>query len=160
MRKYLLFLFLMLGVAACDPAKVFEENQEIEGKNWRITDALHFKVLVNDTLHLHNIYVNVRHYSDYPYSNLYLFIHVTSPAGDELTDTVDFRLADDRGRWLGRGLGDMYFVRLPYRLNIRFPYRGVYRFDIEQGMRTDLPGVRDVGLRVERVRTTVDGKKE
>ncbi len=160
MKRIFWLAVLLGGLAACDPGKVFEENVPIEGKNWRIDEAVHFKVLVTDTVSTHNIYVNVRTFSDYPYSNLYLFIHVTSPAGDELTDTVDFRLADDRGRWLGRGIGDLYFLQLPYKKNIRFPVKGVYRFDIEQGMRTDLPGVRDVGLRVERVKEPADGKKE
>ncbi len=114
---------------------------------------------MTDTITLQSVFVNIRNYSDYPYSNLYLFIHVVSPAGDEVTDTVNFVLADERGRWLGRGIGDLYFIRLPYKRNIYFPYKGIYRFDITQGMRTDLEGIRDVGIRVERVKTENRGEK-
>ncbi len=76
-----------------------------------------------------------------------------------MTDTLNFRLADDRGRWLGRGIGDLYFIRLPYKQDILFPYKGIYRFEIVQGMRTDLEGIRDVGLRVERIKAGDRGKK-
>ncbi len=158
-RNVLFLLLLALVAVACDPDKVFEENREIEGHTWKIGETLHFKVPVEDTLTPQSVFINVRNYSDYPYSNLYLFIHVTSPAGDEVTDTVNFLLADKRGRWLGRGIGDLYFTRLPYKQDILFPYKGIYRFDIAQGMRTDLEGIRDVGVRVERIKTRKRGKE-
>jgi gliding motility-associated lipoprotein GldH len=159
MRTLFLFMVLVLVAVSCDPDKVFEENREIEGHTWKIGEVLHFKVPVEDTLSPQSVFINIRNYSDYPYSNLYLFIHVTSPAGDEVTDTLNFRLADDRGRWLGRGIGDLYFIRLPYKQDILFPYKGIYRFEIAQGMRTDLKGIRDVGLRVERIKAGDRGKK-
>jgi gliding motility-associated lipoprotein GldH len=159
MRKLFFLLAMMWLAVSCDPAKVFEENREIEGHNWKMGDVLHFKVPVDDTLTPQSVFINIRNYSDYPYSNLYLFIHVTSPAGDEVTDTVNFVLADERGRWLGRGIGDLYFIRLPYKQYILFPYKGIYRFDIVQGMRTDLEGIRDVGLRVERIKNSDRGKE-
>ena len=163
-RGGMLFILAVIVPAAvllqgCDPGRVYEKNREIPGHTWKMKEPLRFRVQVDDTVSSHNIYINIRNYSDYPYSNIYLFVHVTSPAGDALTDTVNFLLADKRGKWLGKGLGDLYFLRLPYRRNIRFPYRGVYIFDIEQGMRTDLKGVRDVGIRVEREKTNTGGKK-
>ncbi len=158
-RNVFFLVTLALLAAACDPDKVFEENREIAEHTWKMGDALHFKVPVEDTLSPQSVFINVRNYSDYPYSNLYLFIHVTSPAGDEVTDTVNFVLADKRGRWLGRGIGDLYFIRLPYKQNIRFPYKGIYLFDIMQGMRTDLTGIRDIGVRVERIKTGKGGKE-
>ncbi len=158
------FLLLLSGmvlffITACDAGMVYEKNKEIPGHVWKMREPLRFRVQVNDTISSHSIYINVRNYSDYPYSNLYLFIHVTSPVGDELTDTVNLTLADKRGKWLGKGLGDLYFIRAPYKRNIRFPYKGVYVFDIEQGMRRDLSGIRDVGLRVERMKSDQGGKK-
>ena len=152
-------MLTVLLAVSCDPDKVFEENREIEGHDWKIGESMHFKVPVQDTISTRSVYINIRNYSDYPYSNLYLFIHVISPAGDELTDTVDFLLADDRGKWLGRGIGDLYFLRLPYKQNIRFPYKGIYQFDIAQGMRTNLEGIRDVGLRVERIKNEQGGEE-
>ncbi len=150
---------LALLLNGCDPGRVFDENREIPDHTWKMKEPVRFKVLVKDTVSSHTVYVNIRNYSDYPYSNIYLFIHVVSPTGAELTDTVNFLLADKRGKWLGRGIGDLYFLRLPYKQHIRFPYRGVYLFDIEQGMRTALKGIRDVGLRVEREKTNKSGKK-
>ncbi|HHJ11410.1 MAG TPA: gliding motility lipoprotein GldH [Bacteroidetes bacterium] len=163
MRQLLFLLSIVLSLSifinGCDPDRVFEENKEIPEYNWKMNDPVQFKVLVKDTVSSHAVYVNIRNFSDYPYSNIYLFIHVISPTGAELTDTVNFLLADKRGKWLGRGLGDLYFLQLPYKQHIRFPYSGVYTFVIKQGMRTDLKGIRDVGLRVEREKTYTGGKK-
>ena len=155
----MLAIFLLLVMTGCDPNRVYEENKEIQGYDWKMQEPVRFKVQVEDTISSHSIYVNIRNYSDYPYSNIYLFIHVTSPAGDKLTDTVNYVLADKRGKWLGRGLGDLYYIRLPYKQNIRFPYKGIYVFNIEQGMRTNLRGIRDIGLRVEREKMKAGGKK-
>lgn len=152
-------IIYMLFLTACDPNRAFEENKEVPGHIWKMEDVIQFKVPVQDTISSHSIFINLRNYSEYPYSNIYLFVHVTSPAGDALTDTVNFILADQKGKWLGRGLGDMYFSRLLYKQNIRFPYPGIYIFDITQGMRTNLKGIRDVGLRVERLKTNAGGKK-
>jgi len=152
-------LSLILLLASCDANRVYEKNKEIPAHTWVKQYTVHFKVPVNDTVSPHSVYINIRNYSDYPFSNIYLFIHVVSPAGDSLTDTLNYVLADKRGKWLGRGIGDMYFIRFPYKQNIRFPYPGIYLFDIEQGMRIDLKGIRDVGLRIERLKTNKGGEK-
>ena len=59
----------------------------------------------------------------------------------------------------GQGYWRLYFLRLPYKQNIRFPYKGIYQFDIAQGMRTNLEGIRDVGLRVERIKNEQGGEE-
>ena len=60
-------------------------------------------------------------------------------------------LADDKGQWLGDGMGDIWDNRALFRERMRFPQSGLYTFEIEQAMRQNpLPQIMDVGLRIER----------
>jgi gliding motility-associated lipoprotein GldH len=87
----------------------------------------------------------------YPFSNLYLFITTTAPSGDFVKDTVDVILADEKGKWKGRGLGDIWDLQQLYKQNVRFAQRGTYHFEYVQAMRMEkLPFILDVGLRVEK----------
>ncbi len=64
---------------------------------------------------------------------------------------VDCILADDTGRWLGSGWGNLYHVKVPYQVGVRFAETGEYTFRIVQGMREiDLMGIHNVGLRIEK----------
>ena len=112
-----------------------------------------FSVPVQDTVSLHNLYINLRNTGKYPRSNLFLFIHTVSPLGSTFRDTFEIKLADDQGRWYGRGFGGIWTHQVLYRKNVKFPYKGVYRFELEQAMRKKvLPGIVDVGIRLERIK--------
>jgi len=66
-------------------------------------------------------------------------------------DTVGIRLADDNGRWLGKGAASVLSLSYPYRQNIKFPIPGIYVFDIEQAMRVDdLKYIADIGVSIEK----------
>lgn len=119
---------------------------------WNRNNLLVFNVEIADTVNPHNIYVNVRNGGQYQYSNLYIFIKTVSPSGQWIRDTVECTLADEKGRWLGSGLGDIYALQTPYKLNVRFPYHGIYSFELEQAMRTEeLKQIFDIGIRVEKI---------
>ena len=154
MTNKLVYFFVLLLIAlstGCDRNRVYEKNLRIPGAEWINTNVPYFNVTINDTSAAHNIYINVRNSGKYRYSNLYLFITTKAPNGNTLKDTMDIILADNRGKWLGKGLGDIYFNQILYKKNIRFPYRGIYTFQIEQAMREDtLHDITDIGLRVEK----------
>jgi len=62
-------------------------------------------------------------------------------------------LANEKGKWLGSGIGDIYEIQIPYKKNVRFPYPGKYSFTFEQAMRIEeLSFVYDVGLRIEKAK--------
>lgn len=135
---------------SCKHNVVFEENQEIGLPGWSISKPLTFEVMVEDTLTLNDFYVNIRNNSDYPYSNLYLFIKTILPNHTMAMDTLECILADDTGKWLGKGLGDVKSKQYPFMKQFRFPHAGKYLFVVEQGMRQDpLPGIVDVGISIE-----------
>ncbi len=148
---FLLSIVFMVIVTACNPGVIYEQNRRIPGTVWDRNNIPVFGVSIEDTLGLHNLLINVRNTGEYPRSNLFLFISVTSPGGSFTRDTLELVLAEPSGKWKGRGFGSIWQNRFYYRRNVRFPERGIYVFEIEQAMRIEkLPGITDIGLRVEK----------
>ena len=150
-NKYIIVLFLAIGLASCDRNGVFEENIDTPNKIWAESNVAKFIAPIADTISYHNIYINIRNTTDYPNCNLYLFIATSAPSGATQLDTIECFLADDQGKWLGKGFGYIRDSQIPYKSSVRFPQMGNYKFEIKQAMRTDsLSGISSVGIRVER----------
>ncbi|MBL0327924.1 MAG: gliding motility lipoprotein GldH [Bacteroidetes bacterium] len=146
-----LFLLSVMLLASCDGGRIFEKNQEMPQSGWAQSNKITFDVEIKDPATPAHFYVNVRNSEGYPYSNLFLFIKTVFPNGKFSNDTLECVLADEKGKWLGTGVGDIYDNQIPFKRNVRFPMAGTYRFEIEQGMRSEtVPLIMDVGLRIEK----------
>lgn len=145
------FLLVIFLFSSCDKNRVFEENQDIPESGWKISDVKKFEVDILDPSTSTNFYINVRNADGYPYSNLFLFIKTIFPNGKYSNDTLECVLADANGKWIGKGIGDIYDNQIPFKKNVRFPLAGKYSFEIQHGMRSDnIPLIMDVGLRIEK----------
>lgn len=152
--KILGLSLLVVLTSSCDSNKIFEEYIEVENANWKKENIASFEFNAKDTTTAHNLYINVRNTGVYSYSNLYLFVTMQGPNGGLLKDTVNCILADNRGKWLGSGVGDLWDLRIPYVGGFKFAQSGNYVVSLEQGMRVEngLEGITDIGLRVEKVK--------
>jgi len=141
---------MLTGLSSCDSSKVYEEFVEIDAYTWDMNSPVRYEFEITDTVALHNVYINVRHANQYPYSNLWLFIDSWAPSGQKAVDTLECVLADDHGKWLGSGLGDIWDTQILWKKNVRFASPGKYHVEYKQAMRTEqLVGIMDMGLRVE-----------
>jgi gliding motility-associated lipoprotein GldH len=153
--KVLSFLLLIsiILLASCNSNVVFTDSQAIPEETWKLMNVPVFKVPINDTINGNNVMFTIRTGSSYPFRNIYLFVTTTSPGGTKITDTLQYNLADEKGKWYGRGFGDIKELDLPYKSNVFFPLKGTYEFKIQHGMRIEnLKGVYDLGLRIEKIR--------
>jgi gliding motility-associated lipoprotein GldH len=151
MRKICLIVSLIIICLSCDKQKVYEQFSTIDHQNWSNSAPLHFNVNINDTASAHNIYIIVRNTGQYEYSNLYLFVTTHSPNGNVLRDTTEIMLANEHGKWLGKGSAAAFTLSYAYKEKIRFPVRGIYQFDIEQAMWIkELRHISHLGLRIEK----------
>ncbi len=147
----ILLLFSSLLFSSCDSARIFEKNQDLPEEGWTKDDIIKFDVDIKDPSTPANFYANVRNADGYPFNNLYLFIKTTFPNGKMSNDTLECVLADEKGKWLGNGLGDIYDNQILFKRNVRFPIAGVYKFEIQHGMRVEpVLLIMDVGLRIEK----------
>lgn len=149
-------------LSACDSNVVFTDSQPMPEITWKLMDILPFRIPITDTLNSNNVFFTIRTGTSYPFRNIYLFVKTTSPDGKSITDTLQYNLADEKGKWFGKGFGDIHELKLPYKSNVYFPMKGSYQFNIQHGMRIEnLKGVYDLGLRIEKISkyNTGSGKK-
>jgi gliding motility-associated lipoprotein GldH len=145
------FISVITILSSCDDARIFEENRKIKEAKWDEKEKIVFVTNIQDTLNGYDFYINLRQASTYPYSNIFFFVDTWFPNGKTARDTVECMLADDKGNWLGKGLGDIKDNKILFKKSVRFPLKGSYAFVFQQAMRVEkLPSVLDVGLRIEK----------
>lgn len=150
-RNKIIFTALLLAAAAlaCDRSIHYSEIYRLDEGNWSIYDPAKFACTIDDTVKTYNIELSMRTSTEYPYRNIYLFILTTFPSGTSVTDTLHAMVTDEKGRWLGKGTGDLRELPIPYKANVYFPESGEYHFRVIHGMRdTILQGVYDLGMKV------------
>jgi gliding motility-associated lipoprotein GldH len=149
--KSILILSLLILLSSCNSNIVYIDSHVMPEKIWALMDIPAFRVPVTDTVNSNNVLFTIRTGSSYPFRNIYLFVTTTSPDGKSITDTLQFYLADEKGKWYGKGFGDIHELNLPYKSNVYFPLKGTYQFKVQHGMRTeDLKGVYDFGVRIDK----------
>lgn len=142
---------LIVLLTSCDSSVVFEENKPIEKAVWKAEAPVLFEFETKDTTTLHNFYINMRNGENYPYSNIFFFVETEFPNGKKSVDTVECFVADNTGKWIGTGSGDIHDNRFLYQHGKQFPIAGRYRIAVKQGMRVaELEGVYDIGFRLSR----------
>lgn len=153
LNKLLLIFYsvILFSMMSCQNNDVFSQYSSVPVNGWNKDSAFNFNVHISDVQLRYNVYVNVRNRGEYPYQNMWLFLEKMSPDSTITKDTINFYLADQRGKWLGSGVGQSFEMPVLYQQNISFPKQGTYRYRIFQGMRdTILVGVNDIGIRVEK----------
>ncbi len=148
---YLILSIIILG--SCGRGSVYDRSIEINEKGWHEDSVVVFDdVIISDTISLNNFYINLRHGTDYRFSNFYLFLNTMLPNGKVTRDTIELVLADNYGKWYGNGFGHIRENRIMVRKGLKFPLKGNYQFTVKQAMREDdsvLEGIRNVGIRIE-----------
>lgn len=150
----LAFLFVLVS---CDKSRVVDQYESLPGQSWQKDSVVSFTFNAPDTIRPYNLFINLRNNSDYRYSNLFLIANMNFPNGRVISDTLEYRMAEPTGEWLGTGFGEIKENKLWYKESIRFTEDGEYRIDLQQAMRKsgepqgieDLEGITEVGFRIE-----------
>lgn len=152
LKHSLFFCIVLIALTSCNENTILDKSIEIENKEWDIKQIIKLETNIENVSDAYNFYVNIRHGATYPYSNMYVFVTTTMPNGKSLRDTLECVFSDDKGHWLGKSAGNIVDHRIPFKKNVRFPEKGLYKFEVEQAMRMEkLPDVLDAGLRIEKV---------
>ena len=131
MRKIIL-LFQMIFFASCfdgDTNYYSFNNQE-----WFSHEIISFNINVDDSTKTYYKNISLRHTIDYKYQNLIIFVHQYLNNINIDTDTINMFLADDYGKWIGKGKKDIKEVTYEYEKQF-FNRTGKYTFEIELAMR-------------------------
>lgn len=154
MIKYIWLLGIATLLYACDPARVYEKNEDLENQQWIKNQKVFFEFVIPDASQAYNIYANLRNAQHYPFHNLYYQYELMDSAGRIVVKQLNNILLFEpkTGKPFGTGLGDVFDHRQMLLENYHFPAEGTYQMNMEQYMRTDsLPLILSVGVRVELV---------
>ena len=145
--KRMMFLLLVVcaaGLTSCRKDIVVSQFVTIPSGEWAIDEVAPFDFTVADADADYRILVYVRHTEVYPYQNMWLFVH---NGGQH--DTIEFYLADDRGRWLGEHHHGFIEMPVLFEDHYQFADSGRYHLEIRHAMRDSvLRGVTDIGLEI------------
>ncbi|WGK65753.1 gliding motility lipoprotein GldH [Croceiramulus getboli] len=158
MRRLFFGLLLIAGMMSCDQHGVYHEYQDLPAQ-WHQDSTVTFQLKMEDSLQPYDAFITLRNTNDYPFSNLFLITKMEFPYGKVITDTLEYRMAASDGQWLGTGFSELKENKLWYKEQVRFRESGVYHLHIRPAMRRmgevqplqALPGITQVGLRIERV---------
>ena len=155
MIRNILFVLLLSGfLAGCLPAPFYQKEVAIPQNAWNYSFKPTFKFDITDTATGYDTYFIIRHTQAYPYANLWIWLYIKSP-GDSIArkERINIVLAEPNGKWMGRGMGEIYEQRLQINLgdSVHFDRKGLYEVAMEQNMRINpLPEVLHVGLCVKK----------
>ena len=136
----LLFPLVLLLITSCTGHNRFHSYLPVNKDGWKRTDTLCFHAVPIDTnRNCMEISLGIRHTHKYPYRDIWLSIG---------KDTLHIDLADEQGRWKGKGIGDMRLIQQEATINLtKMDSCGIIR--IHHIMQHDpLPGISDIGIEV------------
>ncbi|WP_293916536.1 gliding motility lipoprotein GldH [Apibacter sp.] len=150
MKKFLFISFLFLiFFSNCSHKNEYSRMENIND-SWSKKDTINFNFKIKNAPTKKNINFVVRNNKDYLFSNLYLFIKLKQGKKVICTDTLNYKLADKTGKWLGSGMGSIKEIYFQYKKNFLFSKSEDYTISVVQGMRKDtLKGIVDFGVNIE-----------
>lgn len=147
----LLLLLMLVVCTSCGDRLIYSDTIDIDKSGWDLNDTLCFEVELTDTLSMIDIGMTISHTDDYPYSNIWLFLEVSSDNGSNFSDTLNYIIAESNGKWVGEKRGKNFVVNTSYRNFVRMAHSGNYRFEIRQGMREErLKGISKLEFRINK----------
>jgi len=155
-KNSILFVLLLFLVISCDKKRVFDDYKSV-GKNWNKDSIVTFNLPKLNPKKAYNLYVNVRDNDKYPFNNLFLIVSLEQPNRKVQVDTLEYQMTNPDGTLLGEGFSDIKENKLFYKENVNFTQKGLYKIHIKHAVRqtgkiegvATLPGISDVGLRIE-----------
>ncbi len=144
------FLLIFFSLLSCGQKYEYQKSYEIEGERWTYADSLEFSFDIEDTTKIYNLYLELKHTTDYAYQNLYTFIHTTFPSQERLDEQLSLEMANNAGVWEGDCSKEYCTLTIPIQENAYFNQTGTHTIVLEQYMRKDsIPGIKSIAFKLE-----------
>tara|TARA_B110000090_G_scaffold20772_1_gene20580 strand:+ start:413 stop:898 length:486 start_codon:yes stop_codon:yes gene_type:complete len=158
MPKVFALSFILLLIISCESNTPFSKNKSLSGV-WNKEEHIEFDLPQLDSLKTYNLFVNLRNTNDYKYNNIFLIVAMNFPHGKIVTDTLEYKMANPDGTWLGNGISSIKDNKLWYKEQVSFKEEGVYTISIKHAVRnngqlegvTNLEGITDIGFSVAEI---------
>lgn len=126
----ILLFFLIVGFVSCQNENKKEVYHSFNNNTWNTDSIVSFELDNIDTTSSHDLYLMVRHTTNFKFQNLFLFTNF-----ENQQDTLELFLSEKSGRWLGKGFGEIKELKIRIKENVNFKENQDQIFSIEQAMR-------------------------
>ena len=148
----IIFVFLSLLLLVCCNTKTESSYSVFEEDSWHADSIITLNHSVVESTTKHNLYLKIRHTTDFEYQNLFIFVDF-----QEKRDTIEIALSEKNGKWLGSGFGDIKEVEYCFAKEIIFNSKKTSNVTVEQAMRygdqpaiTNLKGIIALGINIKK----------
>ena len=156
MRNILICLIFSC-IVSCDTNPIYIKYNSLNG-GWLKDSVQHFSFPNGDKSILTNSYLMLRVNQKYRYNNIFVIITVTNSNGIILRDTIEYKVADNFGKFIGSKMINIYELSLLHKKGIQLMPKENYFINVEHAMRNAdetvgverLEGVLDVGYKFEK----------
>ena len=126
----ILLFFLCVGFVCCQNENKKEVYHSFNNNTWNTDSIVSFELDNIDTTSSHDLYLMVRHTTNFKFQNLFLFTNF-----ENQQDTLELFLSEKSGRWLGKGFGEIKELKIRIKENVNFKENQDQIFSVEQAMR-------------------------
>ena len=126
----ILLFFLAVGFFSCQNENKKEVYHSFNNNTWNTDSIVSFELDNIDTTSSHDLYLMVRHTTNFKFQNLFLFTNF-----ENQQDTLELFLSEKSGRWLGKGFGEIKELKIRIKENVNFKENQDQIFSVEQAMR-------------------------
>tara|TARA_B100000900_G_scaffold236673_1_gene200967 strand:+ start:809 stop:1267 length:459 start_codon:yes stop_codon:yes gene_type:complete len=126
----ILLFFLVVGFVSCQNENKKEVYHSFNNNTWNTDSIVSFELDNIDTTSSHDLYLMVRHTTNFKFQNLFLFTNF-----ENQQDTLELFLSEKSGRWLGKGSGEIKELKIRIKENVNFKENQDQIFSVEQAMR-------------------------
>jgi gliding motility-associated lipoprotein GldH len=145
---------LAITCSGCISGPYYQKAEAIPNNLWDNSYRPTFEFDITDTTAAYHTFFLFRHTQAYPFANVWLMLYIKKPNDSTIIkERVNVPLAEQSGKWLGRGMGEIYEQRMRISLgdSVKFNRRGTYKISVEQNMRINpLPEVLQAGFMIEK----------
>ena len=148
----IIFVFLSLLLLVCCNTNTESSYSVFEEDSWHADSIITLSHSVVDTITKQNLYLKIRHTTDFEYQNIFLFVDF-----QDKRDTIEVILSEKNGKWLGSGFGDVKEVEFCLAKEVIFNTKKASKVTVEQAMRygeqpviTNLKGIIALGINIKK----------
>jgi len=102
--------------------------------SWTSQDDIKFDISTEDSTQVRTSNISIRHSTSYKYQNIIFFLHHSFKENLISTDTINFDLAEDDGKWIGLGKSNIREFTTTI-LTPKTYQNGIQSFSLELAMR-------------------------
>jgi gliding motility-associated lipoprotein GldH len=154
MKKLNYFLLIsLLAFAACKSEPVYQNIHEMKGNTWSRFDNQTFEIPITETDKSYAIFLTMKLTVDFPYDEFPLFATLKTPAGEERTKEINFKLRDYI-KTGDKSVIDSLYYEFPLWKELLISDKGKCTLTIENIIpKIETPGIKSVGILVKKSAT-------